>query len=112
MTDLTATVKRKPGRPRKVQVEMSAISVSELDAIRREAWEAFDYDAPRGKTDSIGRIWAFDPDIKGGVKTVDISVRRVGGLRHGTKIQVPEVGYQEARPVVEQIVNRLNGELA
>lgn len=112
MTDLTAPEKRKPGRPRKVVVEVSGISGPELDAIQREAWEAFDYDAPRGKTDSLGRIWAFDPDIKGGVKTVDLSVRHVGGLKHGTKIEVPAVGYQDARPVVEQIVNRLNGELA
>lgn len=83
----------------------------ELECLHREAWEAFDFDAPRGKTDSLGRIWAFDPDIKGGVKTVDLSVRRVGGVRHGTQIQVPAVGYQEARSVVEQIVNRLDGEL-
>lgn len=163
MTDLTAPVKRKPGRPRKHQVvetidaqaqavvgveaaEQEAaiapvrertgavranpglgedgftlvdgdassrlrITPAELDCLQREAWEAFDFDAPRGKTDSLGRIWAFDPDIKGGVKTVDLSVRRVGGLKFGTQIQVPAIGYQDARSTVEQIVNRLNGEL-
>lgn len=88
------------------------IEPAELAAIHREAWEAFDYDAPRGKTDSLGRIWAFDPDIKGGQKIVDLSVRRVGQLKRGTQITVPAIGYQEAREVVEQIVNRLNEEVA
>lgn len=113
MSDATVPVKRKPGRPRKNPVhEVVGVTGQELTAIHREAWEAFDYDAPRGKTDSLGRIWAFDPDIKGSEKIVDLSVRRIGQAAHHTRITVPTIGYQDARPVVEQIVNRLNEEVA
>lgn len=84
------------------------VKASELAAIHREAWEAFDYDAPRGKTDSTGRIWAFDPDIKGGVKRVSLSVRRVNGDRQEYVIECPSVGYQSFRGEVEACVDLLN----
>lgn len=65
-------------------------------------------DAPRGKTDSIGRIWAFDPDIKGGVKTVSLSVRRVSGPREDHVITCPAVGYQDAKADSDACVELLN----
>lgn len=65
-------------------------------------------DAPRGKTDSLGRIWAFDPDIKGGVKTVSLSVRRVSGAREDHTIVCPAIGYQSARADSDACVELLN----
>lgn len=84
------------------------ISLVELQTLQREAWEAFDYDAPRGKTDSAGRIWAFDPDIKGGVKTVSLSVRRVNGDRVEQVITCPSIGYQSAKADSDACVELLN----
>jgi len=80
----------------------------ELDTLKREAWEAFEYAAPRGKTDSTGRIWTFEPNESAGVFSVDLRIHRPGSEGFTITLRAPWREFRDLRPQFDAAIERLN----
>lgn len=102
------------GAARKIRSSsVSGVNGLELDALKREAWEAFDYQIGRGKTDTLGRIWGFEPDIRNGHTTVVFTLKRPGTLSEKVEhvISTAQYGIDGARQMSDDLVEQMNGEL-
>lgn len=81
----------------------------ELDALKREAWEAFDYQEPRGKTDTLGRIWGFVPETRNNNTVVTFTLRRPGGEPLEISVSTADYGRDGARDMSDSVVEDMNG---
>lgn len=84
----------------------------ELETLQREAWEAFEYETSRGKTDSLGRIWSFEPTTRGGVLTIDFHLHRPSQKGVGEPLSAPLTNFRALRPQSDALILRLDEAVA
>ncbi len=87
----------------------SEISPRELETLKREAWEAFDYQEPRGKQDTMGRIWTFEPETRNHNTVVTFTLKRKGSEPLERVVSTADYGRDGAREMSDMIVDDLNG---
>lgn len=81
----------------------------ELAAMKAEAWDAFDSQEGRGKMDTLGRIWGFEPETRNNNTVVTFSLRRPGGSREERSISTAQYGIDGAREMSDALVDEMNG---
>lgn len=86
---------------------MDSIGPRELETLQREAWEAFEYGQPRGKMDSLGRIWHFEPTVRNGTLHVDYHCHRVGASGLQSALHAPATNFRAIRPESDALVAHL-----
>lgn len=86
---------------------LTKLGSRELETLQREAWEAFDYGAPRGKTDSLGRIWHFEPTVRNGTIWVDYHLHRPGTPGVQVSLHAPATNFRSLLPASNALVTDL-----
>lgn len=87
------------------------LSPNELRTLQSEAWEAFEYESPRGKTDSRSRIWTFEPHKRNGTIHVAYSIRRPGSEPIFAFLSAPQTNFRALRPESDALITQLAGQL-
>jgi len=77
--------------------------------MKAEAWEAFDYQEGRGKMDTLGRIWGFEPEVRNSNTVVTFSLRRPCGPREERVVSTAQYGVDGAREMSDALVDEMNG---
>ncbi len=97
------------GSPAPAPEQVKALGSLELEALKREAWEAFDYQQSRGKTDSLGRIWGFEPEVRNNHTVVTFTLKRPCGQPVERSLSTSQYATEGARRTSDALVEEMNG---
>lgn len=87
------------------------IGALELDAIRQEAWEAYDYQQERIRFDTLNRKWIFRLGKAGVYSVLEMSIERLAEV-HTDTISTAFLASDLGRPMIADVVDKLNKALA
>jgi len=89
----------------------SALGENELTGLFAEAFEAYDMADERVRFDSKNRRWQFRPDREGVHSTLHLELKRLEDVRED-HISTAILGCEKGRPMIEDVVRKLDEALA